>query len=165
MSSYGLSQELNTSVQQAENFIQDYFLRYPKVKEYIEATYQKVARDGYVATILGRRRYLADFNSPNPQAKEFAMRQAVNTPIQGSCADLIKVAMVHIYDEFKKEGLESQLIMQIHDELVFDLPKDELKAVSQIVKRNMEQGIKLSVPIEVNLQYGKNWAKLEDVKE
>ncbi|MDP2924215.1 MAG: DNA polymerase I [Candidatus Omnitrophota bacterium] len=164
MSAYGLSQELHLTLQQAETFIQDYFLRYPKVKEYIQRIYEEVEKNGFVTTILGRKRYLPDFISPNPQLKEFAMRQAVNTPIQGSCADLIKAAMVRICKEFQEKELQSKLIMQIHDELVFDIPKEELKQVAEIVKKNMEGSIKLSVQVKVNLQYGKNWADLQDVE-
>lgn len=164
MSPYGLSQELNISVHEAEVFIQDYFLRYPKVKEYIQGIYKEVEASGCVSTILGRKRYLPDFKSPNPQAKEFAMRQAINSPIQGSCADLIKVAMVGISREFKEKKLQSRLIMQIHDELVFDVCEKELKTVCEIAERHMEESIKLTVPIKVNLKYGKNWADLTEVK-
>ncbi|MDD4183099.1 MAG: DNA polymerase, partial [Candidatus Omnitrophica bacterium] len=117
--------------------------------------------EGYVTTILGRRRYLPDFKSNNPQAREFAERQAVNSPIQGSSADIIKVAMVNIYEEFRKNNLKSKLIMQIHDELVFDVFPDELDKVKEIVKRNMEQSVKLNVPIEVKIKTGKNWGQVQ----
>jgi DNA polymerase-1 len=164
MSPYGLSQELNISVAQAEVFIQDYFLRYPKVKEYIQKIYREVEENGFVTTILGRKRYLPDFKSSNPQLKDFAMRQAINTPIQGSCADLIKVAMIRIYREFEDKRLQSKLIMQIHDELVFDVYQGELKTVCEIAGQEMKQSIKLNVPIEVNIKYGENWAQLRDVE-
>ncbi|UCC94297.1 MAG: hypothetical protein JSW40_05660, partial [Candidatus Omnitrophota bacterium] len=164
MSSYGLSRELGVNPQEADIFIQDYFLRYPKVKAYIEKVYREAEEKGFVRTILGRRRHLPDFKSPNPQLREFAHRQAINTPIQGSCADLIKLAMVRIYNELKKKKLRAQLIIQIHDELVFDLPRDQLKEVAEIVKRNMEESIRLSVPIRVNLKVGKNWAEMKEVQ-
>ncbi|MFA5270832.1 MAG: DNA polymerase I [Candidatus Omnitrophota bacterium] len=163
MSAYGLSKELNIGVQEAEIFISDYFRRYPKVQAYIQGIYKNVDEHGYVTTILGRRRYLPDFKSPNMQLKDFAQRQAVNTPIQGSCADLIKLAMVRINEELEKNKFKSKLIMQIHDELVFDVPEDELSEVSKIVKRNMEESIKLDVPLEVNLEAGSNWGNTEKV--
>lgn len=161
MSAYGLSKELNVNVFEAENFIADYFNRYPKVKDYIQKVYAQAENEGFVTTILGRRRYLPDFKSANPQIHEFASRQAVNSPIQGSSADLIKVAMVKINDEFKKSNLKSKMIMQIHDELVFDVSKDELDKIREIVKRNMEQSIKLNVPVEVKIKVGKNWGEVE----
>jgi DNA polymerase-1 len=161
MSAYGLSKELNVSVMEAENFIADYFNRYPKVKNYIQKVYGQAETKGYVETILGRRRYLPDFKSANPQIHEFAVRQAVNSPIQGSSADLIKVAMIKIFDEFNKNKLKSKLIMQIHDELVFDVYPDELNELKEIVKRNMENSIKLSVPVEVKIKFGKNWGEVQ----
>jgi DNA polymerase-1 len=160
MSSYGLSQELGIGNEEAEIFIQDYFSRYPGVKAYINSVYKEIEEKGFVTTILGRRRYLPDFRNPNPQLREFAQRQAVNSPIQGSCADLIKLAMVRIYREFTEKKMSSKLIMQIHDELVFDVQPDELDKLKEIVKRNMEQSIKLNVPIEVKIKVGKNWAQV-----
>lgn len=163
MSSYGLSRELKISPQQAEIFIQDYFARYPRVNEYIQAVYKQCEEHGFVTTILGRKRYLPDFKNTNIQLREFAMRQAINTPIQGSCADLIKVAMVRIYDEIKAKQLAARLIMQIHDELVFDLPCREKHSVAEIIRRHMEQALPLSVPINVNLKIGSNWAEMEEL--
>ncbi|MCK9573010.1 MAG: DNA polymerase I [Candidatus Omnitrophica bacterium] len=161
MSAYGLSRELNVGVTEADNFITDYFNRYPKVKNYIQAVYAQAQAEGYVKTILGRRRYLPDFKSNNLQIREFAARQAVNSPIQGSSADLIKLAMVKIHEESRKNNLKSKLIMQIHDELIFDVCPEELDELREIVKRNMEQSIKLSVPIEVKLKIGKNWGEVQ----
>ncbi|MBU0693246.1 MAG: DNA polymerase I [Candidatus Omnitrophica bacterium] len=162
MSSYGLSEELKITPTQAQRFIEDYFLRYPKVKDYIQRVYEEAAKDGFVKTILGRKRNLPDFNSPNLNLREFSRRCAINTPIQGSCADIIKVAMVKIYKEFKQENLGAKLIIQIHDELVFDVPMQECEMVAGIVKRNMEESIKLTVPIEVNLKIGRNWAEMKE---
>jgi len=161
MSAFGLSRELNVGITEADNFIMDYFNRYPKVRNYIQTVCAQAQTEGYVTTILGRRRYLPDFKSNNPQAREFAERQAVNSPIQGSSADIIKVAMVNIYEEFRKNNLKSKLIMQIHDELVFDVFPDELDKVKEIVKRNMEQSVKLNVPIEVKIKTGKNWGQVQ----
>ena len=161
MSAYGLSRELNVGITEADNFITDYFNRYPKVKGYIQAVCTQAQTEGYVKTILGRRRYLPDFKSNNPQAREFAQRQAVNSPIQGSSADLIKLAMVKIHEEFRKNNLKSRLIMQIHDELVFDVHPDEVDKLKEIVKRDMEQSIKLSIPVEVKIKVGKNWGEVQ----
>jgi len=162
MSSYKLSKELNVSLHEAESFIESYFLRYPKIKEYIDKVVREAEERGYVKTILGRRRYLEDLKSPYSQLREFARRQAINTPIQGSCADLIKMAMVRIYQEFKRRNLKSKLIIQIHDELLFDVFPQELEEVVRIVKRNMQECIKLDVPIKVNLKWGKNWAECKE---
>jgi DNA polymerase-1 len=163
MSSYGLSKELKIAPIEAQNFIDDYFNRYPKVKEYIERIQQLAEKDGFVGTILGRQRPLAEINSPNVQLREFAHRQAVNAPIQGSCADLIKVAMVRIYSALKQKKLNAKLIIQIHDELIFDVPGEELDQVEALVKKHMEEAIALKVPIRVNIAYGKNWGELKAI--
>jgi DNA polymerase-1 len=164
MSAYGLSKELKISPEEAQRFIDDYFSRYPKVKEYIERICKEAEDKGYVKTILGRRRSLADIKSNNLQLREFSRRQAINAPIQGSCADLIKMAMVTIQREFQKRKLKAKMIIQIHDELLFDVPPQEVKEVAEVVKRSMEEGVKLKVPIEVNLKVGKNWAEGDEVK-
>jgi DNA polymerase-1 len=164
MSSYGLAAELNVPVMEAQNFIDNYFLRYPKVKTYIERVYREAERTGYVQTILGRRRMLPDIKSQNMHLKEFAQRQAINTPIQGSCADIIKTAMINIHREFKAKTLRAQLIMQIHDELIFDVPKEEVATVTEIVRRIMEKSIPLDVPVKVNCAAGKNWAEMETIQ-
>lgn len=164
MSSFGLSKELKINPGQAQNFIDDYFIRYPKVKDYINKTYDKAEKEGFVTTILGRRRKLPDINSSNVQLREFARRQAVNAPIQGSCADLIKVAMVNIDRELAAKRLKTKLIMQIHDELVFDVDDGELDRVKNIVKIHMEGAVKLAVPVKVNLKAGKSWGEMEDLE-
>jgi len=164
MSPFGLSKELKVSTEEAESFITEYFARYPKVKVFIDKINEQAQKDGFVRTILGRKRYLPDFNSPQLQLREFARRQAINTPIQGSCADLIKIAMIKIYQELKKRKLKTKMIIQIHDELVFDVPKEELKEVKDIIKLNMEQSLELSVPIKVNIKYGNNWAQVQEFK-
>jgi len=161
MSSFGLSKELKITPAEAQNFIDGYFQRYPKVKEYITKTILKAEKQGFVTTILGRRRKLPDINSSNIQLREFARRQAINAPIQGSCADLIKIAMVNIDKELVKRSLKTKLIMQIHDELVFDVASNELDKVKTIVKKHMEQAMKLAVPVKVNLKAGKNWGQMK----
>jgi len=164
MGSYGLSKELKISTTEAQNFIDDYFRRYPKVKDYIHRIETEAQRKGFVRTILGRRRKLPDIESANVQLREFARRQAINAPIQGSCADLIKAAMVRINNELKQKKLRTKLIIQIHDELIFDVPAEELSDVKTIVKEHMEKALKLSVPIKVNIKCGKNWADAKEIK-
>jgi DNA polymerase I len=160
MSSYGLSRELGIEVAEAENFINEYFERYKGVKRYMDDIYEQALGRGYVETLLGRRRSLSDILSTNAQSREFARRQAINTPIQGSCADLIKIAMVRIYQQLQKRGLKTKMIIQIHDELVFDVPGEEFDEVKGLAKEYMEKALSLNVPIEVNLKSGPNWGAM-----
>ena len=155
MSSFGLARELGISEQEARKFINSYFGRYPKVKEFIERIAREARRCGYVRTIMGRVRYI-NFD-PSSRGNDFSYRQAINSPIQGSAADLIKISMVKIFSVFKEKKFSSQLIMQIHDELVFDVKKEEKKDVFKIVKSNMEQALTLKVPLSVNIKIGSNW--------
>jgi len=163
-SSYGLGKDLSIPVQQAQDFIDAYFLRYPKVKDYIDAQIKKAQESGFVTTLLGRRRYIPEINNKNMGIRQFAQRQAVNTPIQGTASDLIKLAMIRIAEEIKDKGLKAKMILQIHDELVFDLPHSELPVFSAMVKDKMEQVMKLDVPIRVDMKKGKNWLEMEAVK-
>jgi len=154
---YGLSKDLNIPADEAQHFIDEYFLRYPGVKSYIDAQITRAAKDGFVTTILGRRRYIPEINSKNQAVRQFAQRQAVNTPIQGSAADLIKLAMISIDNQLKAKGLKSRMVLQIHDELVFDLPKDELNELLPLARHHMENVLKLDVPIRVDIKKGQNW--------
>ena len=117
---------------------------------------------GFVTTILGRRRYIPEINSPDMRMRQFAERTAVNTPIQGSAADIIKVAMIAIRKSSRKSACETKMTLQVHDELVFDVPKDELEAAYKIVKDGMEKVIKLKVPVEAHIEVGKNWLERSD---
>lgn len=157
MSAYGLSKELEVSVEEAESFIQEYFFRYPRVKEYIDKTIEKAKNKGYVETIFGRRRFLENVNSPNKSLLDYALRQAINAPVQGSAADIIKLAMIDIYKKFKEKRLTSRLIIQIHDELVFDVNLPEKQEVITLVKSSMEKAAELSVPLEVVINSGRTW--------
>jgi DNA polymerase-1 len=161
MSPYGLSQSLNIEVDKAKDFIDSYFNRYPDVKKYMESLIEEARKQGFVTTILGRRRYIPEINSPDMRMRQFAERTAVNTPIQGSAADVIKVAMISISERLEKERLETMMTLQVHDELVFDVPKDELDAAYKIVKDGMEKVIKLKVPVEAHIEVGKNWLEGE----
>lgn len=164
MSSYGLSKELKISPLEAQNFIDDYFERYPGVKSYMDNISIQVEKTAFVKTILGRRRILKDINSSDIRLIEFARRQAINAPIQGSCADLVKIAMIRISADLRKENLKAKLTIQIHDELIFDVPENELEQVKVLAKKHMEGAIELIIPIKVKLKVGKNWGQMEEVK-
>lgn len=164
MSAFGLSKDLDISLDVAQDFIDTYFVRYAKVKEYIERQIATAKDKGYVATVLGRRRYLPHINAKNMGLRQFSERQAVNASIQGSAADLIKIAMVRIQAALDKEKMRSKMVAQVHDELVFDFPRTEQTELIDIVKTNMEKAIALDVPVKVSLSVGKNWADLEAIE-
>jgi DNA polymerase-1 len=157
MSAFGLSKELGISVKMAQEYIEGYFKRYKKVRIYLDGILEGARRDGFVCTLLNRRRYLPELKSKIPSVRQFAERMAINTPIQGTAADLIKVAMVNIANLFLKKKLSSRLIMQVHDELVVEAPKDEKEEVMTLVKKEMEEVVKLKVPLKVEIALGKNW--------
>lgn len=157
ISAFGLSERLSISRGDAKKLIDGYYESYPQMRQYMDETLEQVRKDGYVSTIKGRRRYLPDINSRNAVVRGYAERNAVNAPIQGSAADIIKVAMIDIAREFAKEGLRSKMIMQVHDELVFNVATQELERVKEIVKRNMENAYHGRVSLTVSAGVGKNW--------
>jgi DNA polymerase-1 len=157
MSKYGLANRLDITVDEAEQFIYDYFALYTNVQKFMQSTIAKADRDGYVRTMCGRIRYLPQIHSTNRQLREFAERTSINTPIQGSAADLIKLAMIQIHKELLKRNLKSTMLLQVHDELVFEVPENELEELSDIVKQKMETAMKLKVPVKVEIGKGKNW--------
>lgn len=163
LSAYGLSRDLDISVEDAQMFIDTYFLRYSGVKDYIQEQIGKAQKQGFVTTILGRRRYITEINNKNQGIRQFAQRQAINTPIQGSASDLIKLAMIQIHGQIKQGNLRSKMMLQIHDELVFDVPVRELSVLIELVKCRMENVLKLEVPIKVDMKKGKNWLEMESV--
>lgn len=154
---FGLSRELNISVKEADKFIQLYFERYSKVKEYLERSKEEARATGYARTMIGRERKIPDIHNPNPQIRQAVERLAINTPLQGSQADLIKIAMIAIDRRLKKEGLKSMMLLQIHDELMFEVPDKELETVKSLLKEEMEGAFSLSVPLTVEVNVGKNW--------
>ncbi|MFH1578333.1 MAG: DNA polymerase I [Candidatus Omnitrophota bacterium] len=164
LSSFGLSRDLGISQEAAASFIDAYFLRYSKVKDYIQDQIKKAKNDGYVVTILGRRRYIPEINSKNAGIRQFAERQAINTPVQGSAADLIKKAMIDIHCRLSDSGLESKLILQIHDELVFQTPESESDKLVELVRQKMEGCFTFKVPLRVVVKKGKNWLEMQEVK-
>lgn len=157
ISDYGLSQDLKISRKEAKKYIDSYFERYPGVKQYMADIVETARTDGYVKTIMNRRRYIPEITSRNAVNRNFGERIALNTPIQGSAADLIKIAMVRVYDELKKRNLKSKLILQVHDELIVETHKSELSEVKKLVQECMENAIKLSVPVIAEISSGDNW--------
>lgn len=154
---YGLKIRLKISQGEAKEVIDTYFQRFPRVREYINGTLEFARSHGYVETLLGRRRYLANINSKNSAVRMAEERQAINMPIQGTAADMIKIAMVNIYREMKKRTMKSRMILQVHDELVFESPKSELKELEGLVAEKMKNAMKLSVPVDVEIGTGPNW--------
>jgi DNA polymerase-1 len=157
ISVFGLAERLDIPRTEAKELIDGYFLTYPGVKAYIDESINIAKEKGYAETIYNRRRYLPDINSGNAIVRGYAERNAVNAPIQGSAADIIKVAMIRIFNRFEKEGLKSKMILQVHDELNFSVPEDELSKVREIVLEEMENVVKLSVPMIADCGSGKNW--------
>ncbi len=157
MSAYGLAKELSVSSQQAQQYIDSYFSQYQGVKSYIEQTLKDAKQMGYVTTLLGRRRWLPDIRSENATARQFAERTAVNTPIQGTAADLIKIAMINIGKCLTRQKLETKMIIQVHDELVFEVPEEELRQVKELIREKMEGAVELKVPLKVDIGWGENW--------
>ncbi|HOW58793.1 MAG TPA: DNA polymerase I [Candidatus Omnitrophota bacterium] len=157
--SYGLSQDLHISIQEADAFIKNYFERYRKIKEFLDSQREKAKKEGFLTTLLGRRSYFPNIHAPNIQLRQYAERAAINAPLQGSAADLIKVAMIAIQKKLEAEQCESLMIMQVHDELVFDAPEKETEVLSSMVKKEMEHACKLKVPLKVDISVGDSWYK------
>ena len=157
ISAFGLADRLNISRTEAKGIIDNYFMQYPAIKEYMDMSIENARKKGYVETILGRRRYLRDINSANATVRGFAERNAINAPIQGSAADMIKIAMIRIHDEIKKRNLKSKMLLQVHDELVFDAHKSELEELKVMVENHMKHALTLKVPVEVGVGSGENW--------
>ncbi|MCK9231866.1 MAG: DNA polymerase, partial [Syntrophales bacterium] len=157
MSAFGLARELGISQKTAQAYIDGYFARYKKVRDYLDGILEGARRDGFVCTILNRRRYLPELKSQIPSVRQFAERMAINAPIQGSAADLIKVAMVNIDRLLTEKNLSARLIMQVHDELVVEAPVEEKEDVTVLVKKEMEGVMKLKVPLKVEIAAGSNW--------
>ncbi|MFI5219369.1 MAG: DNA polymerase I [Bacteroidia bacterium] len=157
ISAFGLADRLNISRTEAKAIIDNYFQQYPFIKEYMDESIEKARAKGYVETILGRRRYLRDINSANATVRGFAERNAINAPIQGSAADMIKIAMINIHHDLNKKKLKSRMLLQVHDELVFDVLKEEMDEVKPLVEHRMKTALDLKVPVEVGVGSGKNW--------
>ncbi|PKP39568.1 MAG: DNA polymerase I, partial [Bacteroidetes bacterium HGW-Bacteroidetes-13] len=157
VSAFGLSQQTDLSRSDSKNLIDTYYATYPKLRDYIQSQIDFAHEHGYVKTILGRRRYLPDIQSQNQVVRGAAERNAVNAPIQGSAADIIKLAMIQIFNQLNEKHFKTKMLLQVHDELVFEVPKNELETVSQLIKKEMESAYILEVPLSVDLGVGNNW--------
>ncbi len=157
ISDYGLSQNIGITRKQAAAFIESYFEQYPGVKKYMDDIVKYARENGYVETIMHRRRYLPDIHSSNFNIRNFAQRTAMNTPIQGSAADIIKVAMINMQKKLKEENLQANLLLQVHDEMIFEAPKSEIKTLEKLVPSVMDSAVKLDVPLKVETAHGKTW--------
>lgn len=157
ISSFGLSQDLSISRKEAEDYIKEYFSTYPKVKEFLDGSVEEAKKNGYVTTMFGRRRPVPELSSGNYMQRSFGERVAMNSPIQGTAADIIKIAMIRVYRALKEAGCKSKLILQIHDELLIETLEEEAEKVEQILREEMQRAVSLSVTLEVDLHTGSNW--------
>ena len=162
ISAFGLSRGLGIDPASAQDFIDSYFERYPRVKMYMEDRIEEARDTGHVTTLFNRRRYIPEIATGGMREQQQAERIAINTPVQGSAADLIKIAMIDVHEEMKNKKLGSMMIMQVHDELVFEVPEKELEEMAGLVKTRMESAVKLKVPVEVTVKCGKNWLDMEE---
>jgi DNA polymerase-1 len=157
ISAFGLAQRLDIPRKEAAEIIESYFEQFPAIKVYMDEIVNSAREMGFVETIMGRRRYLPDITSGNATLRGYAERNAINAPIQGSAADMIKVAMINIHDWMKKEKLQSQMVMQVHDELVFDVHQSELEIMKLKIAEYMKTAIDIGVPMEIGVGVGENW--------
>ncbi len=162
MSDYGLARELGISREEAAEYIESYFRRYPGVRQYVQTVVAEAREKGYVTTLMGRRRPMPDLNISNQRIRQFAERTAINTPIQGTAADIIKMAMVRIYRRLRAQGYRARMILQVHDELIFEVPEDEVPAVRELVREEMERVVELRVPLKVDVHVGRSWYHLKE---
>ncbi|MEJ6949944.1 DNA polymerase I [Natronospora cellulosivora (SeqCode)] len=162
MSSYGLARDLNISRAEADNYINKYFERFTSVKKYMDDIVEKAKEDGFVSTIFNRRRYVPEIKSRNFHRRSFAKRTAINTPIQGSAADIMKIAMIKVYETLEEKEYRARMLLQVHDELVLEVHRDDINEVAKILKYEMEKAVDLDVPLIADLQLGKNWRDKEE---
>ena len=161
LSAFGISQQTNLAPDEGARFIESYFSKYPGIRTYLEDTKGQARRMGYLETVCGRRRYFPEITSSNFHVRQAAERMAVNMPIQGTAADVIKLAMVTIDRRMQERGMRSRMILQVHDELIFETPQDELEAMKAMVLELMPAALDLAVPLKVELKTGDNWGDLE----
>ena len=159
ISGFGLARNTGVSRQEASSFIEQYFARYPGVKRFMDGAAQQGLDNGYAITLMGRRRYLPELQSSKQMVREFGKRAAMNTPVQGTAADIIKLAMVRVDEALRKEGLRSRLILQVHDELLLECPPEEADHAAELLKRCMEDVIRLRVPLVAEVHQGRTWSE------
>ena len=156
-SDFGLSEELHIPLKEAKEYIENYFNKYSKIKEFMDKTVEQASVDGYVTTMFNRRRYIPELKSSNFMLRNAGKRAAMNAPIQGSAADIIKIAMVNVYKKLEEKNMKSKIILQVHDELIVEAVEDELDLVNNIVKEEMENAVLMDVKLDVDLNVGKSW--------
>jgi DNA polymerase I len=159
LSAYGLSQQLRISTEEARGLMDEYFQQFGGVRDYLQEVVAQARRDGYTQTIMGRRRYLPDLTSDNRQRREMAERMALNAPIQGSAADIIKVAMLRVDQALRAQELRSRMLLQVHDELLFEVAEGELDTLRTLVTGTMCSAFELRVPLDVSVGTGRSWAE------
>jgi DNA polymerase-1 len=164
MGSYGLARDTGLSQPEAAKFIELYWSRYPAVRAFMDHTLREGREHGYVSTLLHRRRYMPELRSRNGGLRQQAERMAINAPVQGTAADIIKIAMNRLHDELNTRKLRAKMLLQVHDELLFEVPASELGELSDLVCTTMEGAMQLSVPLRVELKSGKNWGEMQPVK-
>ena len=157
ISSFGLSQDLSISTKEAKEYIDRYFETYPGIKGFLDGLVSGAKAQGYVTTMYGRRRPIPELKSSNYMQRSFGERVAMNSPIQGTAADIIKIAMIRVHDRLREEGLKSRLILQVHDELLIEAYEEEAERVEQILQEEMQQAAELDVSLEIDMHRGRNW--------
>ncbi|MDE5792891.1 MAG: DNA polymerase I, partial [Oscillospiraceae bacterium] len=162
MGAYSLSKDIHVSKQEAENYIQEYLGSYPKVSKFLDKIIKDATKNGYVCTKLGRRRYIPELKSENKQVQAGAKRIAMNTPVQGSSADIIKLAMIRVHDRLEKEVPSAKLLLQVHDELIIEVPESDSDSAQKILQEEMTNAVKLSVPLIAEVKKGKTWYDAKD---
>jgi DNA polymerase I len=159
MNAFGLASRIGIAPDEASEFIEAYFAQFPRVREFLDRQVARAAAEGFTETILGRRRYLPELQAANPRIRDMGRRMALNAPIQGGAADILKMAMIKVDAELGDSGLDAVMVLTVHDELVFDVGDEDLDATGKLVKEAMESAYPLSVPLKVDLGWGKNWAE------
>jgi DNA polymerase-1 len=158
MNAWGLASRLEITPDEAQEFIDAYFASFPRIRDYLERQVAKAASEGFTETLLGRRRYIPELQAPNPRVRDMGRRMALNAPIQGSAADVFKLGMIKVDDALRASSLECRMLLTVHDELVFEVPKDQLDDAAALVKREMESAYPLEVPLRADIGYGENWS-------
>ena len=157
ISGFSLAKDIGTSVPEATKYIKNYMMNYPSIDSYLENVVSEAIEKGYTATPLGRRRYIPELKSQNHVLRSFGKRVAMNAPIQGAAADIMKIAMINVYNRLKKEGLKAKIVMQVHDELIVECPDSEIDAVKTVLQEEMQNAVSLDIPLTVDVTSGKNW--------
>jgi DNA polymerase I len=161
MGTYGLTRDTSLSHQDAQVFLERYWSRYPKIRQFMDETLQQARKTGFVMTLLGRRRYMPELTSSNGGVRQAAERAAINAPVQGTAADIIKIAMIRLHHEIRARKLESRMLLQVHDELLFEAPEAEIEELDALVRETMESAFVMDVPLRVETKHGRSWGEME----